>query len=170
MNHWQNSTSSGWDMWLCYSSQMREGKVINLNLSRASGPCLLLCWWKSVMKWVLVPIMGSGSGDRQNLANISHHLKIWSRPTQGVLQDVVLRGNLMIRPGVLLFSLSALTSCADRRPQPTGQHLGWAFVHGTALDGTDWRKDVNAVGPNRPLLLFGFHSLNVCMCKSCVNK
>lgn len=67
---------------LCYSSpsswgifsQFSEGKLINLNLSRASRPSLLLCWRKSVMKWVetkelhrvLVPIMGSGSGDQQD--------------------------------------------------------------------------------------------------------
>lgn len=72
---------ASWDSFFFFF--FSEGKVINRSLSVAAGPRLLLCWLRSVIKmdgnkrahWVLVPIIGSGSGEQQNLANICHYLK-----------------------------------------------------------------------------------------------
>lgn len=99
---------------LCH---FREGKLINRSLSEASAASVWLCWLKSVTKWMetkelagcCFPMMPSGSGQQQNLANVCRYFKIWARPPEMwrlhrllkcVLQDVLLRG----RPGDQSFS------------------------------------------------------------------
>lgn len=93
--------------------------------------------------WVLVLIMGSGSGEQQNLANVFHYMKSWAQPAgmwhqykllKGVLQDVLLRG--ISDRGYFCFffffflwkvvcSISELTSWADSRRQ---WRLQWANI------------------------------------------
>lgn len=140
MNHWLTPMYLGRDVWLGYSahpprgifSQFSKGKLINLNLSRASGLSLLAVLTEicPIMDGnshqVLVPIMGSGSEDQQNLANVHHYLSTsclkvfykmscWEETCRSGLEYIHFLSVCL--PCKVVCSVSELTSCADSPTQ-----------------------------------------------------